>query len=56
MAVRHLMISRRPDLILSGINRGANLGAENVFSGMVGAAMTGMLLVIPSMALSQAFR
>jgi 5'-nucleotidase len=56
MAVRHLMRSGRPDLILSGINCGANLGIETVFSGTVGAAMTGMLLGIPSMALSQAFR
>jgi 5'-nucleotidase len=49
------MVSGRPDLILSGINRGANLGIETVFSGTVGAAMTGLLLGIPSMALSQAF-
>jgi 5'-nucleotidase len=55
MAVRHLMMSGRPDLILSGINRGANLGIETVFSGTVGAAMTGMLLGVPSIALSQAF-
>ena len=55
MAVRHLMVSGRPELILSGINRGANLGIETVFSGTVGAAMTGLLLGIPSMALSQAF-
>jgi len=55
MAVRHLMVSGGPDLILSGINRGANLGIETVFSGTVGAAMTGLLLGIPSMALSQAF-
>lgn len=55
MAVRHLMVSGRPDLILSGINRGANLGIETVFSGTVGAAMAGLLLGIPSMALSQAF-
>jgi len=55
MAVRHLMASGTPDLILSGINRGANLGIETVFSGTVGAAMAGMLLGIPSMALSQAF-
>jgi 5'-nucleotidase len=55
MAVRHLMVSGKPDLILSGINRGANLGVETVFSGTVGAAMTGMLLRIPSMALSQSF-
>ena len=55
IAVRHLMVSGRPDLILSGINRGANLGIETVFSGTVGAAMAGLLLGIPAMALSQAF-
>src|SRR3712207_6137358 len=44
-----------PDLVLSGVNRGANLGIETVFSGTVGAAMTGMLLGLPAIALSQAF-
>ena len=44
-----------PDLVLSGINRGANLGVETVFSGTVGGAMTGLLLGVPSIALSQAF-
>lgn len=44
-----------PDLVLSGINRGANLGVETVFSGTVGAAMAGLLLGVPSIALSQAF-
>jgi len=33
-----------PDLVLSGINRGANLGVETVFSGPVGGAMAGLLL------------
>jgi 5'-nucleotidase len=42
-------------LLLSGVNRGANLGLETVFSGTVGGAMTGMLLGIPSIALSQAW-
>ena len=55
MAVRHLMQDGLPDLILSGVNRGANLGVETVFSGTVGAAMTGMLFGIPSIALSQTF-
>jgi len=55
MALRHLMVDSPPDLILSGINRGANLGVETVFSGTVGAAMTGMLLGVPSIALSQMF-
>jgi 5'-nucleotidase len=44
-----------PDLVLSGINRGANLGVETVFSGTVGAAMAGLLLGVRSIALSQAF-
>jgi 5'-nucleotidase len=44
-----------PDLVLSGINRGANLGIETVFSGTVGGAMAGLLLGLPSIALSQAF-
>lgn len=55
MAVRYLMAGSGPDLIFSGVNRGANLGVETVFSGTVGAAMTGLLLGIPSIALSQAF-
>lgn len=55
MAARHIMRDDPPDLVLSGINRGGNLGLETVFSGTVGAAMTGMLLGIRSIALSQVF-
>ena len=55
MAVRHLMKDAPPTLILSGINRGGNLGVETMFSGTVGAAMTGLLLGLPSIALSQTF-
>jgi 5'-nucleotidase len=55
MAIRHLMRDAPPDLVLSGVNRGANLGIETVFSGTVGAAMTAMLLGCPAIALSQAF-
>lgn len=55
MAVRHLMADHPPALVLSGVNRGANIGVETVFSGTVGAAMTGMLFGIRSIALSQAF-
>ena len=55
MALRHLMADAPPSLILSGINRGANLGVETVFSGTVGAAMTGLLLGTPAIALSQVF-
>ncbi|MBB3009851.1 5'/3'-nucleotidase SurE [Cupriavidus alkaliphilus] len=55
MAARHLMADNPPTLVLSGVNRGANLGLETVFSGTVGAAMTAILLGIPAIALSQAF-
>ncbi len=55
MAVSHLMQAAPPQLLLCGVNRGANLGIETVFSGTVGGAMTGMMLGIPSIALSQAW-
>lgn len=55
MAARHLMRDAPPDAVLSGVNRGGNLGIETVFSGTVGAAMTGMLLGIRSIALSQTY-
>ncbi|AVO60145.1 MULTISPECIES: 5'/3'-nucleotidase SurE [Pseudomonas] len=55
MALGHLLNHDRPDLILSGVNRGANLGVETVFSGTVGGAMTGLLFGVPAIALSQAF-
>ncbi|MDI2090309.1 5'/3'-nucleotidase SurE [Commensalibacter oyaizuii] len=54
MGVKQIM-SNPPNLILSGVNRGGNLGIETIFSGTVGAAMTGCLLNIPSIALSQNF-
>jgi len=44
-----------PTLVLSGINRGANLVVETMFSGTVGAAMTGLLPGLPSIALSHTF-
>ncbi|EXU73927.1 5'/3'-nucleotidase SurE [Erwinia mallotivora] len=53
LAVRHLMKDAPPDLLLSGINCGSNIGFETVLSGTVGAAITGVLLGIPSVALSQ---
>ena len=55
MGICHLM-TERPQLLLSGVNRGLNLGMETVFSGTVGGAMTGMMLGVPSIALSQAYK
>ena len=47
------ILPRRPDLVVSGINRGGNLGDDVTYSGTVSAAMEGTLLGIPSIALSQ---
>jgi 5'-nucleotidase len=55
MAASRLMSGAPPDLLLCGVNRGANLGVETVFSGTVGGAMTGVMLGIRSIALSQAW-
>jgi 5'-nucleotidase len=41
-----------PDLVVSGINLGANMGDDTIYSGTVAAAAEGYLLGIPSMALS----
>jgi len=53
LAVRNVLKGRRPDLVLSGINRGGNLGEDVTYSGTVAAAMEGTLLGIPSIAFSQ---
>jgi 5'-nucleotidase len=55
MAIAHIMKDYRPDLILSGVNRGANLGEDVTYSGTVSAAMEGALAGIPSIALSQCY-
>lgn len=55
MAIAHVMKDGRPDLILSGVNRGANLGEDVTYSGTVSAAMEGALAGIPSIALSQVY-
>lgn len=53
MGLAHILADHKPDLILSGINRGANLGEDVTYSGTVSAAMEGALAGIPSIALSQ---
>jgi 5'-nucleotidase len=55
MAVLHLMKDNKPDLVLSGVNRGYNIADDVTYSGTVAAAMEGTALQIPSMALSQSF-
>ena len=44
----------RPDLVISGINNGPNLGTDVFYSGTVSAAMEGVLLGIPALAVSYA--
>jgi 5'-nucleotidase len=41
-----------PDIIVSGINHGANMGDDTIYSGTVAAATEGYLLGIPSIAIS----
>jgi 5'-nucleotidase len=53
LAVNKLLADRKPDLVLSGINRGGNLGEDITYSGTVAAAMEGTLMGIRSIALSQ---
>jgi 5'-nucleotidase len=49
------VMDAKPDLILSGVNRGANLAEDVTYSGTVAAAMEGTLAGIRSIALSQAY-
>lgn len=55
MAMGHLMKDCRPDLILSGVNRGANLAEDVTYSGTVSAAMEGAISGVKSIALSQVY-
>ncbi len=50
------LLDHRPDLVLSGINDGANMGDDTIYSGTVAAAMEGYLLGVPSIAFSLARR
>ncbi len=53
MAIGQVMQDYRPDLLLSGVNRGGNLAEDVTYSGTVSAAMEGCLAGIRSIALSQ---
>ncbi|MEO0982476.1 MAG: 5'/3'-nucleotidase SurE [Pseudomonadota bacterium] len=54
LALQDLIEGGRPDLVLSGVNRGQNIAEDTSMSGTVAAAMFGMQLGVPSVALSQA--
>lgn len=53
MALSQIYQEARPDLILSGVNRGNNSGENAVYSGTLGAAMEGALQNVPAIGLSQ---
>jgi 5'-nucleotidase len=55
MAARHIIPQGRPDLVLSGVNRGRNAAEDVTYSGTVAGAVEGAVLGVPSFALSQAF-
>jgi 5'-nucleotidase len=47
------LLPHKPDLVLSGINQGANMGDDTLYSGTVAAAMEGFLFGVPAIAFSQ---
>ncbi|WP_315832866.1 5'/3'-nucleotidase SurE [Bradyrhizobium prioriisuperbiae] len=55
MGARHILGDKKPDLILSGVNKGRNVAEDVIYSGTIAGAMEGVILGIPSFALSQEF-
>jgi len=56
LALAELLPDHRPDLVLSGINAGANIGINVLYSGTVAAAIEGAFFNIPAVAFSLAIR
>jgi len=52
LGVLHILKNRPPDLVLSGINSGPNLGSDVMYSGTVAGASEGVYLGVPAMAIS----
>ena len=52
LGINQILKQRKPDLVLSGINRGGNMGEDVTYSGTVAAAMEATLLGVPAIALS----
>jgi 5'-nucleotidase len=50
------LLNYKPDLVVSGINNGANMGDDTIYSGTVGAAMEAYLMGVPAIAFSQVER
>jgi len=53
IAITEFLKDKPPDLVLSGVNRGANLGEDVTYSGTVAGAMEAAILGVPAIALSQ---
>lgn len=53
LAINEIMKDTPPDIVLSGFNRGANLGDDVTYSGTIAAAIEGVILGVPAIALSQ---
>src|SRR5271154_225190 len=51
----HMLLKEKPDIVVSGINRGGNMGENIYYSGTVGAAMEGAINRVPSLAASVAY-
>jgi 5'-nucleotidase len=55
MAVAEILKDKKPDLVLSGVNRGSNIADDVTYSGTIAGAMEGTALGMPSIALSQSY-
>ncbi len=55
LAINTLIPGRKPDLMLSGVNRGSNLADDVTYSGTIAAAFEATLLGVPAIALSQRY-
>jgi 5'-nucleotidase len=53
LALHSLFEEEKPDLVISGINKGSNMGEDITYSGTAAAAMEGVLQGVPSIAISQ---
>ena len=55
MGARHILGSKLPDVVLSGVNKGRNVAEDVVYSGTIAGALEGAILGLPAFALSQEF-
>src|ERR1700760_503731 len=55
MGARFILGDTKPDLVLSGVNKGRNVAEDVVYSGTIAGALEGTILGLPSFALSQEF-